>query len=227
MTDPTPELGPDRRCAGAAHRRAVSRSSRSSSCSSSRPAASSSPRGRRLEPRPWRRTSDAPPLPTLAAGAGLSTRSQPTPIAPRPPRAATSRCTRRRTPPPTPVATLAAKTEYTFAAQLPRVRPVPGLAARLPPDPSERRDRLDQVLRRRRSRSRSSTRSSVNLAELQAHAPAQRRRSSSRRPAAIGTDENPTPTGTFYFTDPLDLVDAIPVPPTACSRSVCPGTATR
>ena len=24
-------------------------------------------------------------------------------------------------------------------------------------------------------------------------------------PAAIGTDENPTPTGTFYYTDPLDL----------------------
>jgi lipoprotein-anchoring transpeptidase ErfK/SrfK len=26
-------------------------------------------------------------------------------------------------------------------------------------------------------------------------------------PAAIGTDENPTPTGTFYFTDPLDLAN--------------------
>jgi lipoprotein-anchoring transpeptidase ErfK/SrfK len=26
-------------------------------------------------------------------------------------------------------------------------------------------------------------------------------------PAAIGTDENPTPTGTFYYTDPLDLAD--------------------
>jgi hypothetical protein len=26
-------------------------------------------------------------------------------------------------------------------------------------------------------------------------------------PAAIGTDENPTPTGTFYYTDPLDLAN--------------------
>ena len=31
-------------------------------------------------------------------------------------------------------------------------------------------------------------------------------------PAAIGTDENPTPTGTFYYTDPLDLAHASPAP---------------
>ena len=36
------------------------------------------------------------------------------------------------------------------AAQLPRVRPVPGLAARLPADAAQRRDRLDQGVRRHR-----------------------------------------------------------------------------
>ena len=42
---------------------------------------------------------------------------------------------------------------------------------------------------------------------------------------AIGTAQYPTPTGTYYFTDPVDL-HTTPNPGTACSRSACPATPT-
>ena len=67
--------------------------------------------------------------------------------------------------------------------------------------------------------SRSRGRSRSILAERQADG-AQERRRRLRGRRRDRTAEYPTPTGTFYFTDPLDLTTGR-APGTACSRSAC------
>ena len=165
---------------------------------------------RRTRPTPRRRRHQPAYDSRRPTGSGLSGVAHATTAARAapPPRAPTSPCTR----PPTRAAPVdhaphADRVHCCRAAFL-AFDQYAGLAARLPADAAEQHApawiKASDVAR---VDSRSSTRSRSRSPSTSSRC-CTTARSSSTAPAAIGTDENPTPTGIFYYTDPLDLANA-------------------